>query len=45
VPDLLGLDTDSEKAVRRLIALMVMCFDPLDIALTAGASARRSTTV
>jgi hypothetical protein len=44
VPDLIGLDTDSGKAVRCLIALMVMCFDPLAIALTAAASARRSTT-
>jgi hypothetical protein len=41
VAELLGLDTDSEKAIRLLIALMVMCCDPLAIALTAAASARR----
>jgi hypothetical protein len=37
----LGVDTDSEKAIRWLIALMVLCCDPLAIALTAAASARR----
>jgi hypothetical protein len=41
VAELLGFDTDSEKAIRWLIALMVMCCDPLAIALTAAASARR----
>jgi hypothetical protein len=41
VAELLGLDTDSEKAIRWLIALMVCCCDPLAIALTAAASARR----
>jgi uncharacterized coiled-coil protein SlyX len=41
VAELLGLDTDSEKAIRLLIALMVLCCDPLAIALTAAASARR----
>jgi hypothetical protein len=41
VAELLGLDTDSEKAIRWLIALMVLCCDPLAIALTAAASARR----
>jgi len=40
VAELLGVDTDSEKAIRWLIALMVMCCDPLAIALTAAASAR-----
>jgi hypothetical protein len=45
VAELLGIDTDSEKAIRWLIALMVLCCDPLAIALTAAASARRSTTV
>ena len=39
--ELLGIDTDREKAIRRLIALMVLCCDPLAIALTAAASARR----
>jgi hypothetical protein len=43
VAELLGTDTDSEKAIRWLIALMVLCCDPLAIALTAAASARRST--
>jgi hypothetical protein len=42
VAELLGLDTDSEKAIRWLIALMVLCCDPLAIALTAAASARRA---
>jgi hypothetical protein len=37
-------DTDSERAIRCLIAL-VLCCDPLAIALTAAASAWRSTTV
>ena len=41
VAELLGLDTDSERAIRWLIALMVLCCDPLAIALTAAASARR----
>jgi hypothetical protein len=41
VGELLGLDTDSEKAIRWLIALMALCCDPLAIALTAAASARR----
>jgi hypothetical protein len=41
VAELLGTDTDSEKAIRGLIALMVLCCDQLAIALTA--SARRLT--
>jgi hypothetical protein len=41
VAELLGIDTDSERAIRWLIALMVCCCDPLAIALTAAASARR----
>jgi hypothetical protein len=45
VAELVGADTDSERAIRWLIALMVLCCDPLAIALTAAASARRSTTV
>ena len=45
VAELFGTDTDSERAIRWLIALMVLCCDPLAIALTAAASARRSTTV
>src|SRR5467141_4161615 len=40
VAELLGVDTDSERAIRWLIALMVLCCDPLAIALTAAASAR-----
>jgi hypothetical protein len=35
VAELLGIDTNSEKAIRWLIALMVLCCDPLAIALTA----------
>ena len=38
--ELLGTDTDSEKAIRWLIALMVLTCDPLAIAWTAAASAR-----
>ena len=45
VAELLGADTDSERAIRWLIGLMVLCCDPLAIVLTAAASARRSTTV
>lgn len=41
VAELLGINTDPEKAIRWLIALMVLCCDPLAIALTAAASARR----
>jgi hypothetical protein len=44
VAELLGIDTDSEKAIRWLIALMVLCCDPLAISITAAASVRRSTT-
>jgi hypothetical protein len=29
VAELVGADTDSERAIRRLIALMVLCCDPL----------------
>jgi hypothetical protein len=35
--------TDPEVAIRWLIALMVLCCDPLAIGLTAAVSARRST--
>lgn len=41
VAELFGADTDSERASRWLIALMVLCCDPLAIALTAATSARR----
>jgi hypothetical protein len=41
VAELVGADTDSEGAIRWLILMMVMCCDPLAIALTAAASARR----
>jgi hypothetical protein len=44
VAELLGTYTDSECAIRWLIALMVLCCDPLAIALTAAVSARRSST-
>ena len=40
--ELLGLGGDDERAIRLLIALMVLCCDPLAIALTAAVSARRS---
>ena len=38
--ELVGAGADSERAIRWLIALMVLCCDPLAIALTAAASAR-----
>jgi hypothetical protein len=41
VAELLGVGTDSERAIRWLIALMVLCCDPLAVALTVAASARR----
>jgi hypothetical protein len=41
VAEFVGADTDSERAIRWLIALMVLCCDPLAIALTAAASARK----
>jgi len=41
VAELLGADPDAERAIRWLIALMVLCCDPLAITLTAAASARR----
>jgi hypothetical protein len=43
IAELVGADADSERTIRWLIALMVLCFDPLAIALTAAASARRQT--
>jgi hypothetical protein len=41
VAELLGADTDAERAIRLLVALMTLCCDPLALALTAAASARR----
>jgi hypothetical protein len=41
VAELVGADTSSERAIRWLIALMVLCCDPLAIAPMAAASARR----
>jgi len=41
VAELIGSGTDSEQAIRWLSARMVLCCDPLAIALTAAASARR----
>jgi hypothetical protein len=43
VADLVGADTDSERAIRWRIALTVLCSDPLAIALTAAASAGIAT--
>jgi hypothetical protein len=43
--ELLGMGGDDERASRLLIALMVLCCDPLAIALTAAVSARRSITI
>jgi hypothetical protein len=45
VAELVGAGTDSERAIRWLIAFMVLCCDALAIALTAAVSARRSTTI
>jgi hypothetical protein len=42
--ELIGMGGDDERAIRLLIALMVLTCDPLAIALTAAVSARRSTT-
>jgi hypothetical protein len=39
--ELIGADADSERAIRWLIALMVLCCDRFAIALTAAASAMR----
>jgi hypothetical protein len=44
VAELLGADADSERAIRWLILIMVLCCDPLAIALTAAASAGRTAT-
>jgi len=41
VAELVSADTDSERAIRWLILMMVLCCDSLAIALTAAASARR----
>ncbi len=38
VAELSGADTDSERAVRWLVALIVLCCDPLAIVLTASAA-------
>jgi hypothetical protein len=43
VAEMLGNDTDSERTIWSLIAIMVLCCDPLAIALTAATSAQRST--
>jgi len=40
VAELMGLDMYRERAIRWIIALMVLCCDPLAIVLTAAASAR-----
>jgi hypothetical protein len=44
VAELLSADIDAERAIRWLILMMVLCCDPLAIALTAAASVRRATT-
>jgi hypothetical protein len=41
VAELLGVDSDSERTIRWLIVLMVLWCDPLAIALTAAAPARK----
>jgi hypothetical protein len=42
VAELLGASTDSERAIRWLIALIVLCCDPLAITLTAATAAQRT---
>jgi hypothetical protein len=42
VAEMLGVDTDSERAIRWLIVLMVLTCDPLAIALTAAVSVRKA---
>jgi hypothetical protein len=42
VAELIGADADSERAIRWLIALMVLCCDPLAIALTAASARHQS---
>ncbi len=42
VAEFIGADANSERAIRWLIALMVLCCDPLAVALTAAASAGRA---
>jgi hypothetical protein len=44
VAELLGADADSERAIRWLIVMMVLCCDPLAIALTAAVSAHHTNT-
>jgi hypothetical protein len=41
VAEMIGASADSEQAIRWLILMMVLCADPLAIALTAAASAQR----
>jgi cytolysin (calcineurin-like family phosphatase) len=43
VAELLGVDADSERAIRWLILMIVLCCDTLAIALSAAASAWRTT--
>jgi hypothetical protein len=38
----LGTDTDGERPIRWLIALLALCSDPPAVALTAGACAGRT---
>jgi hypothetical protein len=40
VAEFLGADADSERAIRWLIGLIVLCCDPLAITRTAATSAR-----
>lgn len=40
--ELLGMDSDNERAIRWLIALLVCCLDPMALALTASVSARQA---
>jgi hypothetical protein len=39
---LIGAGTDSERAIRWLIALTVLCCDPLAVVLTASVNARKA---
>lgn len=40
VAEMLGIGADPERAIRWLIMMMVLCCDPMAIALTAATAAR-----
>ena len=40
--EVIGVGADPERAIRWLIALLVLCLDPMALVLTASVSARRA---